>query len=221
MSWDPVWEKVFNAQAWGKYPAVDVIRFIARNFYSVPVRKDLRLLEVGCGPGANLWYMAREGFSVYGIDGSETAIEIAKKRLNAECAGWGGELRCGDITNLPYPDNTFDGVLDVEAIYSNSIENSKRIYEELFRVTKPGGKMLSITFAPKTWGDGTGERVGHNAWIVSEGPMTGKGFVRFTEKDEIEGLVNGFKVENLELVTRTTNTLKNEIREWIIEAVKR
>jgi len=30
MAWDSVWEKVFTAQNWGKYPAEDFIRFIAK-----------------------------------------------------------------------------------------------------------------------------------------------------------------------------------------------
>jgi tRNA G46 methylase TrmB len=51
-------------QEWGKYPPEHVIRFVARNFYRVPDRKYVHLLEVGCGPGANVWFMAREGFAV-------------------------------------------------------------------------------------------------------------------------------------------------------------
>ena len=63
--WYPVW-KVFVGQTWGKYPGEDLIRFIARNFYSRQIRRDTRILEVGCGPGANLWFLAREGFSFAG-----------------------------------------------------------------------------------------------------------------------------------------------------------
>lgn len=61
-----------------------MIRFIARNFYKVNNRESIKILEVGCGPGANLWYMNREGFTVYGIDGSETAIKKAEKRLKED-----------------------------------------------------------------------------------------------------------------------------------------
>jgi len=100
MAWDPVWENVFRSQSWGKYPAEDFIRFIASNFYNVSDRKNVRILEVGCGPGANLWFMAREGFSVYGIDGSKHAIHLAKLRLDSECPGWVGQLVVGDMVQL-------------------------------------------------------------------------------------------------------------------------
>jgi len=220
MTWDPVWEQIFQSQPWGKYPTVELIRFVAKNFYQAKDRKSVRLLEIGCGPGANLWYLAREGFTVYGIDGSATAIRIAKDRLDRECNGWQGELRTADITQLPYPDGFFDAVVDVEAIYCNDLENSKRIYRELFRVTKPQGKLISITFAAKSWGDGVGAKVSHNTWVVSEGPLSGKGMGRFTDQNDIPDLIGGFMLENLEMVTRTVNGLKNEIREWIIEGVK-
>ena len=34
MSWDPVWENVFQNQSWGKYPSENLVRFVARNFYN-------------------------------------------------------------------------------------------------------------------------------------------------------------------------------------------
>ena len=80
-TWDPGWEQIFSSREWGKYPPEHVIRFIARSFYGVPDRKEVRLLEPGCGPGANIWFMAREGFTVSGIDGSATSIKQADERL--------------------------------------------------------------------------------------------------------------------------------------------
>jgi len=72
-SWDQVWESVFKQQEWGKYPGESLIKFVARNFYKND-RKRVSLLEIGCGPGANIWFMAREGFNVTGIDGSQIAF---------------------------------------------------------------------------------------------------------------------------------------------------
>jgi SAM-dependent methyltransferase len=220
VAWDPVWEEVFQQQPWGKYPAEDLIRFVARNFYKAPDRGQIKILEVGCGPGANLWYMAREGFTVYGIDGSQTAVEIAKQRLNNECQGWQGQFAVGDIGSLPFADDVFDAVIDNEAVYANPYEESKKIYLEMARVTKPGGKIFSRTFAAGCWGDKTGEKVGHNAWMVAEGPLFQKGYSRFVDYQEIEDLFRGFRIEQVESIARTMENREHEIKEWIIYGKK-
>lgn len=216
MVWDPIWEDVYRQQSWGKYPGEDLIRFVAKNFYRVSDRKNVRILEVGCGPGPNLWYMAREGFSVYGIDGSAVSITQARKRLELECSGWSGDLLVGDIVKLPFADEFFDAVVDNEAVYCNAYDQSKTIFLEMARVTKRSGKLFSRTFATGSWGDQTGENIGRNAWIVAEGPMLNKGHSRFTAYEDIADLYCGFSITETELLTRTMGGRKHEIREWII-----
>lgn len=90
--------------------------------------------------------------------------------MDNECSSWKGEL-VGDIEKLPYSDGFFDAVIDVEAVSCNSFESAKRIYSEMIRVCKVTGKIFTRTFASGCWGDKTGEKVGHNAWIVGEGPL--------------------------------------------------
>jgi SAM-dependent methyltransferase len=221
MTWEPVWEEIFQRQEWGKYPAEDLIRFIARNFYDVPDRKEVKLLEIGCGPGGNLWYMAREGFAVYGIDGSPTAVKRAKERLDGECPGWKGEIVTGDFSaGLPFEDAFFNAVIDNEAVYCNPFESSKFVYKECHRILKESGKLFSRTFATGSWGQGIGENVGHNAWLVDEGVFRGKGYTRFTSKEDIAELFGDFDIEEIELLTRTVGGLEHEIREWLITVVK-
>jgi ubiquinone/menaquinone biosynthesis C-methylase UbiE len=211
-----VWNDIFQKNEWGKYPSEELVRFIAKNFYSVSERSTVKLLEVGCGTGANLWFMAREGFSVYGIDISNVAIHRARHRLETEVPSWNGELRVGDMSNLPYDDNMFDGVIDHCAIYCNDFKTSQKIYRELARVAKKGGKLFSRTFATGSWGDKTGVQVAENTWITKEGPTAERGVTRFTELEEIPILVQGFKVTSIESVTRTFENRKHTFTEWII-----
>jgi SAM-dependent methyltransferase len=220
MGWDAAWDEVYRSQAWGRYPGEDLIRFVARNFYGAPDRAQVKILEVGCGPGANLWFMAREGFSVYGIDGSETAIEQARQRLDAECPGWLGKLWVGDFCKLSLADGFVDAVIDNEAVYCNSYESSLMVYSEMARVTRKGGKLFSRTFASGSWGDGTGENVGRDAWVVAEGPLLGKGFSRFTRENDIRALFGGFAVEDVELLTRTMDNRAHRVSEWVITGAK-
>lgn len=220
--WDSVWEDIFRSREWGKYPSEDLIRFVARHFYRVADRASVRLLEVGCGPGANLWYLAREGFSFVGIDGSETAISKAEARLDEECPGWRtrGELRVGDIVTLPFQDSVFDAVIDNEAISCNSFDASCQMYAEISRVLKPGGCMYSRTFATGSWGDGSGEDLGHGARHCAEGPLAGKGLCRFTAEADIPRLTQSLQLQNVEMLCWTADNQKHEIKEWLITAIK-
>lgn len=220
--WDAVWEDIFRSRDWGKYPSEDLIRFVARHFYQAADRANVRLLEVGCGPGANLWYLAREGFSFVGIDGSETAIGKAEKRLDEECPGWRGrgELRVGDIVNLPFADAVFDGVIDNEAISCNSFDASCGMYAEISRVLKSGGRMYSRTFAEGSWGDGSGECLGRGARRCTEGPLAGKGLCRFTSEKDITELTRPLQLQGVEMLRWTAENQQHEVREWLITAVK-
>lgn len=100
--WDSVCESIFARSQCYKHSNGDLIRSVAPNFFQTTGRLGARLLEVGCEPSANLWCLARKGFSSVGIDGLQMAIDRAASRLAAECPGLHarGELRVVDIARV-------------------------------------------------------------------------------------------------------------------------
>jgi SAM-dependent methyltransferase len=223
VTWDPVWETVYRTRAWGQYPGEDVIRFVKGNFSQAADRSRLRLLEVGSGAGANVWFMVREGFCVHGVEGSETAVRLTRERLDRECPGWqqaGSEVMAGDMARLPYPDASFDAALDVVAVCYSNFEDAQRVYAELSRVTKPGGKLFSRTFARGCWGEGTGTPAGRDMWVCGEGPLEGFGATRFTDAADVPELLQGWHVDRIERAGLTENNGRDEIRHLLIYATK-
>lgn len=223
MSWDPLWETVYRSRAWGQYPGEDVIRFVKGNFSNVPDRAQVRLLEVGSGAGANLWFMAREGFCVHGVEGSETAVRLTRERLDAECPAWrqaGGQVRAADMARLPYPDGYFDAVLDVVAICYSGFDEARQVYGELARVTKPGGRLFSRTFARGCWGDQTGVQVGRDTWVCDEGHLKGYGATRFTAETDVPELLQGWNVDRVERASLTEEGGRHEIKHLLIYGSK-
>lgn len=223
MSWDPIWESVFRSRPWGRYPSEELIRFLARNFFDKKNRSAIKILEIGCGPGANCWFFAREGFQTYGIDASPSAIAYAKNRLDLECPDWQGELRVGGLSSLDYPSETMDAFVDNEAVYCNSYEESKVIYRDAARVLKKGGKFFVRTFAVGSFGFGTGERVGYNAYVCAEGPLKGLGYSRFTAREDIAELLDiggVLKLDTCETLSITHNDGDNSVIEFIITGTK-
>lgn len=225
MTWDPVWEQVFTSQPWGRYPGEALIRFVARNYYGAADRAAVQFLEVGFGTGANLWFLAREGFAVSGVEGSPAAAAMARQRLDSECAGWDrpprrSSLSVGDMASLNFPDGTFDALIDSEAVYCNDFADSCRIYREMHRVAKPDGKLFVRTFATGTWGDGIGDPVGHRRYVAQTGPLAGKGPSRFTSEEELPELLGPWRIKEINLVTSSLDSQRHVIREWIVEAEK-
>ena len=141
-----LWDEIYQSNEWGKYPPVPVIRFIAKNFYKDKNRKEIKILELGSGTGANLWFCAREGFSVYGIDGSLTAVSRMLERFKDENLT---DMLIGSSVGDYYDqlhklqDNYFDAIIDAESLYCNSFERSKEIVKSAFDKLKTGGCSLA------------------------------------------------------------------------------
>lgn len=126
------------------YPNESLIQFVASRYFGMPLRqrREIRVLEVGCGAGSNLWMMAKDGLQVYGLDSSATAIELAAAHLQGK---WGvsANLQQGSFTDLPYADGYFDAVVDVVSLQHLALDGAKRALGEIARVLKPGGGFFS------------------------------------------------------------------------------
>src|SRR5262249_38532519 len=150
LGWDAVWERVYREREWGRYPQEEVVRFVARNFYRVPDRAAVKMLEIGCGPGSGAsWFVAREGYDLTGIDASPTAIDKARERFSGE--GLPGEFVVGPVDDLPFPTDSFDAVIDVVCLACNPERETRTILGEVHRVLKPGGLHFSLTPRSGCW----------------------------------------------------------------------
>ena len=221
MSWDPIWEEIFSSQEWGKYPGEPLIKFVARNFYKLN-RSEIKILELGCGPGANLWFCAREGFRVFGIEKSNRAIDKCIERLDLEVPNWEGKIINGSVTKLPFENQFFDAVIDNQCISCLDFEDAKKAYVETSKVLKPNGKLFVRTFASGSHGDLTGKKISKDTWLTNEGSTSGKCPIRFTKYDDLEILLpkEKYKIEFVEMIKESNNNRNNWTCEWIIEAKK-
>lgn len=126
-----------------RYPNEELLRFFGRHYFPMPreQRAAIRVLEMGCGSGANLWMMAREGFDTHGIDLSPEAIKLCERML----VHWGATatLTAASMTACPYPDNQFDVVADVFSSYCLDETGIAPFLHEVSRLLRHGGRLFS------------------------------------------------------------------------------
>ena len=204
MAFDQVWESIFETSMWGRYPAESVVREMSRSFRTPETRANTRVLDLGCGPGANTWFLCREGYQVSGIDGSPSAIEACKSRLKSDQLL--AELRVGDITKtLPWADGTFDAVVDCVSLYANPLPEIQRAIAEVRRVLKSNGLFIWMAFSERTCGFGSGPSDGHphGFSFLSEGPLANKGYVQFFTEAEMRSCLASFERVRFERISYT------------------
>lgn len=106
--------------------------------YSLEVinKTDGVLLEAGCGAGRALIYCHDLGREIIGIEYSQTAVDKIKAHRPDI------DVRQADITDLPFPDATFSGVMAF-GLYHNLEFGCDKALAETLRVMKPGGIMAA------------------------------------------------------------------------------
>jgi SAM-dependent methyltransferase len=103
-----------------------------------------RAIDLGCGVGENVIYLAKEGFDASGVDVSWRAINKARRK--AEAAGVSPRFLVGDVTNLTGIEGPFDLVLDNGCLHS-LLKNSHQAYvRTVLRLTQPGSHYLLRCF---------------------------------------------------------------------------
>ena len=108
-------------------------------FQQVAIPKDARVLDVGCGGGANIKKLLSKcpNGIVKGIDYSAVSVEKTRK-VNAKAIAAGRcEITQASVAELPFKDNVFDLVTAVETIYF--WPGLTECFREVYRVVKPGG----------------------------------------------------------------------------------
>lgn len=217
-SWDESWNNIYQTQSRDKYPSENVIRFMARNYYRVKDRKSIKVLDLGCGTGNNLWYLVREGFSAYGIDGSSVAVAKARERLKSE--GVEADLVVADLISIPFPEEYFDAAIDRQSTQHNSWNNVKRIISEVHRVLRGGGKFLSLMVSTNS--DEYQHRNAYGGVEIEKHTLTdlkdctfeGAGIVHFFDEEEIRILMKPFKSCDIGYEERLENGIL--FAQWIV-----
>lgn len=104
------------------------------------------ILDVATGTGDfAIEAMSLNPEKIIGVDISEGMLEIGKKKIQNKGLGKIIELQSGDSENLPFQENKFDAA--IVAFGVRNFENLEKGLQEIYRVIRPGGKLVILEFS--------------------------------------------------------------------------
>jgi SAM-dependent methyltransferase len=134
------WEKIYREKG----------KFYVKPHWDLPKlvkwfkrRRVKKVLDLGCGSGRHVVYLAKQGFDVWGFDVSPEGIRVAEAWLAKEHLR--AHLTVGDMTKrFPYKNNFFDAIISIQAMHHTTTGKVKGIIREIERVLREKG-MIFIT----------------------------------------------------------------------------
>ena len=128
-----------------------------------PPRSAIRILDVGCGTGANLEMLSQFGH-VEGVDASEVALDFCRRRGLTN-------IRHGLAESLPWDSGRFDIVTALDVL--EHLDDDSAGLREMWRVLRPGGYLL--LFVPAfMWLWGVQDDVSHHRIRYSRSQLVGR-----------------------------------------------
>ncbi|HEV7680623.1 MAG TPA: methyltransferase domain-containing protein [Pyrinomonadaceae bacterium] len=128
------------------YELVEAHRYTKE--WHIPIAADfagargLKVLEIGCGLGTDGAQFAEAGADYTGVDLTEAAVELARKRF--ELFDLPGKFQTADAENLAFPADSFDLVYS-HGVLHHTPETAKAI-QEVHRVLRPGGRAVVMLY---------------------------------------------------------------------------
>jgi ubiquinone/menaquinone biosynthesis C-methylase UbiE len=103
---------------------------------------DRRVLEIGCGNGADGVMFAKHGAEYTGVDLTKTAVDATRRHF--EVLGLRGTFQIEDAERLSFSDASFDFVYSHGVLHHTP--HPDVAFGEIYRVLKPGGKAVLMLY---------------------------------------------------------------------------
>lgn len=204
-----IWERIYAAGEGDlRYPSDVLVRLLA---HVCDPRQDRKVLDFGCGTGANLVHLARLGFEVDGVETSKSALEQTRRRLAAE--GLSAHLHLVEAAaGLPFETNRFDVALAWQVLYYGDRASFRAKLDEMERVTRPGGRIIVAIAAPGDVSHVNSESLGYHMYRSGVGNQRGC-IVTIPDRDALPELFGRRTLEIGEFRWEFKGSLS---RHWVI-----
>ena len=190
------WEKIYSeGKQIVQWPWSDLISYVMK--YG-DIKEGSKILELGCGTGANIPFFLSLGVEYYGIEQSQTAVDyILSKYPNIN-------IKVGDFCKEIGFDIEFDLIYDRAAVTHNTTEDIKKCLKLIYNKLKNNGRYIGIDwFSIKHSDFGIldcldYENDDYTCYNFKKGQFKNVGNVHFSDKKHIEEIFNKFNIKILQ-----------------------
>ena len=137
VGWEKIWRRGDDYPRYGR--AADPDPAVVEWAKTIPAQGFV--LDLGCGVGRHLIYLAKRGFRMAGVDVSPSGIRLSRDACRDRKIAFEGYI--SDMSALPWANETFDAVLSTSTIHHHRRHDIVRTLGEVRRVLKPGGLLLA------------------------------------------------------------------------------
>ena len=135
-SFNDIYRKGYNKD----YPSIELVRISK----ILKIKKNIKVLDYGCGPGSNGIHFVNRGNYVTFVDVSEFAIKSLKKKIPfSKRKSVFFDLVNPESTTLNFSNSKFDLIICM-SVYNNFVnrEHSNLMLKEFARLLKKGGNLI-------------------------------------------------------------------------------
>jgi SAM-dependent methyltransferase len=203
--WEESFEEQIARQAYNTAAVEALVRSVSyylRDRYSLQQLRSLDFVEMGCGAGPNLLWLAAKGIRVSGVDIAPSALELARNNLaRAGMSDRTGLLVDASVVNTPFDTESFHGVLEACVFQHLGKDDRRAAFAEVRRILKPGGLFVGYmldqghTVFQKMKEQQRADDPG-TLYLADGGSkihLTNIGTAHFFAKDELFELLDGFQ----------------------------
>lgn len=197
MGFSKEWDDQYRANAqMSIWPWSDLVSYVMR--YAPPAGPACKVLELGCGPGANIPFFRSLGVDYYAIEGSDFIVA----KLRESLPDYASRIVVGDFTrDIPF-DGPFDLVIDRASLTTGTTSEIRHCLEMVRARMSPGARFIGIDWYSTMHSDalqGTAREDGWSRTDAVEGQFVGLGSIHFSDRDHLIDLFADFKMQVMEL----------------------
>ncbi|MDD5929206.1 MAG: class I SAM-dependent methyltransferase [Spirochaetales bacterium] len=196
--WETAYSKNTHLSVW---PWSHVISLTHRY---CDLHEGMKVLELGCGAGANVPYFISLGVDYYGLEGSETMVrKLSEQFFQNNCHFAQADFTKSFFFENLYNNGGVDVIIDRSSVTHNSTEDIKKVVELSKKYLKCGGIYIGMDwfstenefFKNKQY---KADVIDSNTLVFKEGYFNELGNVHFSDEKHIREIFKDFRIEFLE-----------------------